>query len=149
MLLGITLIQYSMKIDFGLFWLNMSLLLIIFTLCWSVVDLQRCVSFRCIAKWFSYLLFIHSIAAALWPHGLQHFRLSCPSLSPRVCSNSCPLSQWCHPMISCSFTPFSSCPQSFPASGSFPMSQLFASSSWSIGASASVFPVNIQDWFPL
>ena len=88
---------------------------------------------------------------SLQPHGLQHTRLPCPSLSPRACSNSCPLSLWCHPNISSSVTPFSFCPQSFPASGSFPMSQLLASGGWSIGvsASASVFPVNIQDWFPL
>ena len=81
------------------------------------------------------------------PHGLQHARLPCPPLSPRVCSNSCPLSQWCHPIISSSATPF--CPQSFPASGSFPMSQLFAWGGQSIGASASVLPMNFQGWFPL
>ena len=75
----------------------------------------------------------------------------CPSPFPRDCLNSCPLSQWCHPTISSSVVPFSSCPQSFPASGSFPMSQLFASGGWSIEASASssVLPMNIQDWFPL
>ena len=84
-------------------------------------------------------------------HELQHSRLLCPSLSPWVCSNSYPLSQWCHPTISSSVTPFSSCPQSFPASGSFPLSQFFASDGQSIGvsASASVLPMNIQDWFPL
>ena len=86
---------------------------------------------------------------SLQPNRLQHTSLPWPVLSPRVCSNSCPLSQWCHPMISCSFTPFSSCPQSFPASGSFLMSQLFASGGQSIGASVSVLPMNIQDWFPL
>ena len=75
--------------------------------------------------------------------------LPCPSPSPRVCSNSCPLNQWCHPTISSSFTPFSSCLQSFPAAGSFLISQLFASDGQSIGASASVLPVNIQRWFPL
>ena len=81
----------------------------------------------------------------------QHAWLSSPSLSPRACSNSCPLSRWCHPTISSSVTPFSSCPQSFPTSGSFPTSQLFASGGQSIGASASasVLPMNIQDWFPL
>ena len=82
-------------------------------------------------------------------HGLQHSRLPCPSLSPRVCSNSCPLSQWYHPTISSSVVPFSSCPQSFLASGSFPMTRLFKSGGQSIGASASVLPVNIQGWFPL
>ena len=76
---------------------------------------------------------------------------SCPSPTPRACSNSCPLSWWCHPIISSFVVPFSSCPQSFPASGSFPMSQLFASGGQSIGvsASASVLPMQIQDWFPL
>ena len=78
--------------------------------------------------------------------GLQHARLPCPSPSPRACTNSCPLSQWCHPIISSSVVPFLSCFQSFPASGSFLMSQLFKSG---VGASASVPPMNIQDWFPL
>jgi len=86
---------------------------------------------------------------SLWPHKLQHTKLPCSSLSPRVCSNSYSLSQWCHPTILSSVTSFSSCPQSFPASGSFPTSQLFASGDQSIGASASAFPVNIQGWFPL
>ena len=84
--------------------------------------------------------------------GLQHARPPCPSPTPRVYLNSCPLSRWCHPTISTSVVPFFSCPQSFPASGSFrTMSQLFASGGQSIGvsASASVLPVNIQDWFPL
>ena len=87
----------------------------------------------------------------LRPHGLQHARLPCPSPTPRTCSNSCPLSRWCHPTISSSVIPFSSCLQSFPALGSFPRSQLFASGGPSIGvsASASVLPMNIQDWFPL
>ena len=86
----------------------------------------------------------------LWPHGLQHARLSRPLLSTGVCSNSCPLSQWCHLTISSSAAPFS-CPQSFPASGSFSVSWLFTSGSQSIGASASawVLPMNIQDLFPL
>ena len=85
---------------------------------------------------------------SLWPHRLQHARLPCPSLSPWVCSNSYPLSRWCYPT---SVVPFSSCPQSFSASGSFPVSQLFASGGQSVGASASssVLPVNIQGWFPL
>ena len=88
---------------------------------------------------------------SLRPHGLQHSRLACPSSSPRACSNSCPLSQWCHPTISSSVIPFSSCLQSFQISGSFLMSQLFTSGGKSIGAlaSASVLPKNIQDWFPL
>ena len=88
---------------------------------------------------------------SLWPHGLQRARFLCPSLSPRVCSNSCPLSQWCYLIISSSAASVSFCLQSFPASGSFPISQLLASGGQSIGASASalVFPMNIQDWFPL
>ena len=86
---------------------------------------------------------------SLWPHELQHARLPCPSPSPRVCSNSCPLSQWCHPTISSSITPFSSCPQSFPASGSFPISHRLLSDGQSMRASSSVFPMNVQGWFPL
>ena len=100
----------------------------------------------------TFLLFSHSVMNdSLWHHGLQHTRLLCPSPSHRVCSNSCPLSRWCHPTISPSVIPFSSCFQSFPASGSFPMSQLFTSGGQSIGASASalVLPVSIQGWFPL
>ena len=98
------------------------------------------------------LLFSCSVVSnSLWPHGLQNARLPCPSLSHGVCSNSCLLSQWYHPTISSSVMPFSSCLQSFPASGSFPMSQLFTSGGQDIGASASVsvFPMNIQGWFPL
>ena len=85
----------------------------------------------------------------LQPHRLQHVRLPCPLPSPRTCSNSCLLSWWYHPTISSSVIPFSSCSQSFPASGSFPMSQFFTSGGRSIRASASVLPMNIQDWFPL
>ena len=87
----------------------------------------------------------------LLPHGLQRARLPCPSPSPGVCSNSCPLSWWCHPAISSSVAPLSSCPQSLPASGSFPVCWLFTSDGLSIGvsASASVLPKNIQGWFPL
>ena len=88
---------------------------------------------------------------SLQPHESQHSRPPCPSPTPGVHSNSCPSSRWCHPAISSSVVPFSSCIQSFPASGSFQMSQLFASGGKSIGASAlaSVLPMNIQDWFPL
>ena len=96
--------------------------------------------------------FSHSVVSnSLQPHGLQHARLPCPSATLRAYSNSCLLSQWCHPTISSSVVPFSSCLQSFPASGSFQMSQFFTSSGQSIGvsASASVLPKNIQDWFPL
>ena len=91
------------------------------------------------------------VSYSSWSHGLQHDRLPWPSLSPRVWSNSYPLSQWCHLTISSSVAPFSSCPQSFLASGSFPMSQLFVSGGQSIGASAaaSVLPMNIQGRFSL
>ena len=85
---------------------------------------------------------------SLWPHGLQHARLPCPSPSAGICSNSSPLSQWCHPSI-LSVVPFPSCLQSLPASGSFLKSWLFESGGQSIGASASILPVNIQDWFPI
>ena len=92
----------------------------------------------------------HSVVSdSLWSHGLQPARFPCPSPSPRVCANSCPLSQWCHPTILSSVTPFFFCPQSFPAVESFPMSWLFASGSQSIGASTSVLPMNIQGWFLL
>ena len=96
--------------------------------------------------------FSHSVMSnSLRPHGLQHARPPCPSPTPRVYSNSCALSQWCHQTISSSAIPFSSHLQSFPASRSFSMSQFFASGCQSIGisASASVLPMNIQDWFPL
>ena len=88
---------------------------------------------------------------SLWPHKPQHARPPCPSPTPGVHPNPCPLSRWCHPTISSSVIPFSSCPQSFPASGSFQMSQLFSSGGQSIGVSAStsVLPMNTQDWSPL
>ena len=91
------------------------------------------------------------VSNSLRPHGLQHNRLFCAPLSPRVCSNSCPLSRWCHPTISSSGVPLLLCLQSFPASGSFPKSWTFPSGGQSIGASASasVFPMDIQGWFPL
>ena len=137
---------------------------------WSIVGSQ---CFNCIAKSFSFnskdshrsrvkskilviwqrptlssLHLVHFLVMSnsLWPHGLQHARIPCPSPTPGVYSNSCPSSWWCHPTI-----PFSSCLQSFPAPGSFPMSQLFTSDGQSIeaSASASVLPVNIQGWFPL
>ena len=96
--------------------------------------------------------FSHSVVSnSLWPHGLQHARPPCPSPTPGVYPNSCPLSRWCHPPISSSVIPFSSFPQSFPASGSYPMSQLFTSGDQSTGVSAStsVPPMNTQDWSPL
>ena len=96
--------------------------------------------------------FSHSVMSdSLRPCGLQHARLPCQSSTPRACSNSCPSSWWCHPTISSSIVPFSSYLHSLPASGSFPVSQYFTSGGRSIGvsASASVLPMNIQDWFPL
>ena len=91
------------------------------------------------------------VSDSLWPHELQYARPPCPSPTPGVHPNPCPLCQWCHPAISSSVVPFSSCPQSFPASGSFPMSQLFSSGGQSIGVSAStsVLPMNTQDWSSL
>ena len=91
------------------------------------------------------------MSSSLRPHWLKHTRLPCPSSTPGASSNSCPSCRWCHPTISSSVIPFSSCLHSFPASRSFPMSQFFTSGGQSIGASApaSVFPMNIQEWFPL
>ena len=96
--------------------------------------------------------FSHSVVSdSLRPHESQHARPPCPSPTPGVYPNSCPLSQWCHPAISSSVVPFSSCSQSLPASGSFPMSQLFAwcGQSTGVSASASVLPMNTQYWSPL
>ena len=101
---------------------------------------------------FSSVQFSRSVlSSSLQPHELQHARPPCPSPTPGVYPNSCPLSRWCHPTISSSVGPFSSCPQSFPALRSFQMTQLFASGGQSIGVSAStsVLPVNTQDWSPL
>ena len=102
--------------------------------------------------WQATVQFSHSVVSdSFWPRGLQHARRSCPPPTSGAYSNSCPSSQWCHPTISSSVVLFSSCLQSFPASGSFPRSQFFASGGQSIGVSASapVLRVNIQDWFPL
>jgi len=97
------------------------------------------------------LLFSHSVVPDfLWPHGLQHTRLPCPSLSPQIYSDSHPLSQWCHPTISSSVIPFTSCPQSFPTSGSSQwVSSLHQVAKGGASASASVLPMNIEGWFPL
>ena len=105
-----------------------------------------------VSSWqqFSSVQFSCSVVSdSLWLHGLQHTRPPCPSPTPGVYPNSCPLSRWCHPTISSSVVPLSSCLQSFPASRSFPTSQLLASGGQSVGASASVLPMNIQGWFPL
>ena len=117
-----------------------------FTLMCCLNKLSSCIF------WTSSVQFSHSVLSdSLQPHELQHARPPCPSPTPGVYSNSCPSSQWCHPAISSSVIPFSSCPQSLPASGSFPMSQLFTWGGQSIGvsASASVLPMNTQDWSPL
>ena len=118
---------------------------------WSVVGLQFCILSMCAAKRFNYIYILsNSVAQScpiLWPHGpMQHARPLCPSPTPGVYSS--PLNLWCHPTISSSVSPFSSRLQSFPASGSFPMSQFFESGGQSIGlsASASVLPMNTQDW---
>ena len=103
-------------------------------------------------NWIFSVQFSHSVVSdSLWPHGLRHTRPPCPAPTPRVCSNSCSLSPWCRPAISSSVVPFSSCLQSFPASGSFQMSQFFTLGGQSIGVSAStsVLPMHVQDWFPL
>ena len=101
-------------------------------------------------RWFSSIQLLSRVQL-LASQGLQHARFPCSSPTPGACSNSCPWSRWCHPTISSSVVPFFSCLQSFPASGSFPMSQFFAWGGQSTGASAStaVLPMNIQDWFPL
>ena len=104
------------------------------------------------SKYISSVQFSCSVMSdSLWPHGLQHTRPPCPSPAPGIYSNTCPLNPWCHPTISSSVIRFSSCLQSFPASGSFQMSQFFSSGGQSIrvSASASVLPMNIQDRFPL
>ena len=110
---------------------------------------------RKMCKWHFGLRCIQSsrsvLSDSLWPRGLWHARLPWPSPTPGAYSDSCPSSRWCHPTISSSVVPFSSCLQSFPASGSFQMSQFFASGGQSTGvsASASVLPMNIKDWLPL
>ena len=110
---------------------------------WKKVFLHKCVRYHID---YSSVQFSSSVMSdSLWPHGLQHAKLPCPSPTPRACSNSCPLSWWCHPTILSVVVPFSFCLQSFPASGSFPVSQFFASGDQSIGVStsASVLAINI------
>ena len=101
--------------------------------------------------WLQVFSSVVKLCLTLWLHGLQHSRLPCPSPTPKAYSNLCPSSQWCHPTISSSVIPFSSRPQSFPASGSFPVSQFFTLGGQSIGISAlaSIPPINTQDWSPL
>ena len=108
---------------------------------WRILQL-----FPCIAT----VKFSHSVTSnSLWPHGLHHVRLPCPSPTPQMCSNSCPLIWWCRPAISSSVILFTSCLKSCPSSGFFPVSQFSGGQSTGASASASVLPMNIQDWFPL
>ena len=124
----------------------------------SCISTTVLLQFSCISTTQVILFTLHSVqfsrsvvSDSLWPHEPQHARPPCPSPTPGVYPNSCPLNQWCHPAILSSVIPFSSCPQSFPASGSFQMSQLFASGGQSIGVSAStsVLPFITQNWSPL
>ena len=121
--------------------------------CWRSVTISPCLGGcpGCLTFGLSVQLSCSVMSDSLWPHGLQHTRLPCPSTTPGACSNSCPSSRWCHPTTSSSVVPFSSHLQSFPALGSFPMHQFFTSGGQTIGVSAStlVLPMNIQDWFPL
>ena len=133
---------------FFIYWISLHLFLIHWSVCLCMHQYHTVL----IKKAVFFLLFSHSVMSdSLWPHGLQHARLPCPSPSPRVCSNSCLLSWWCHPTSWPSVVPFFSCLQSFPASQYFPVSQLFASSGQSIeiSASVSVLHMNIQGWFLL
>ena len=117
---------------------------------WQRISSNYPIRFPFVFHWSWVIVAVQSLShVSLWPHGLQHTRLPCLSPPPGACSNSSPLSQWCYPTISSFVVPFSSCLQSFPASGSFLMRWLFASRDQSTGpsASASVLPVNIQDWF--
>jgi len=119
---------------------------------WAETLIEFLSSWAFIVTFWFILLFSHQVMAnSSWLHGLQHARLPCTSSSPGVCPSSCKLHQWCHPTLSFSVTLFSSCFQSSPASGSFPVSQLFASGGQSTGASASasILPMNIQGWFSL
>ena len=118
---------------------------------WLRIEVQGTRRANRVIEWFQILIqFSRSIVSdSLRPHGLQHARLPCPSPTPGAYSNSCPSSQWCHPTISSSINPFSSCLQSFLASGSFPMFFISGNQSIEVSASASVLPMNIQDWFPL
>ena len=148
----------------SLYWVLLVVLLILLTPRQQNSDLDRCVHLWGWTEGLSYIPLCldtksnHSVqfscsvmSESLQPHGLQHARPPCPSPTPRVYSNSCPLSWWCHPTVSSFVIPFSSCLQSFPASESLQMSQFFASGGQSVGVSASisVLPMNIQDWFPL
>ena len=138
--------QIVLKLKVGFLWAN-TILSSIVCRRWTILPTRKVTIYL-----FSSVRFSHSVVSdSLWPHGLQHARLPCPSPTPGACSNSRLLSRWCHSAISSPVVLFSSCLQSFPASRSFPMSQFFISGGQSIGVStyASVLPMNIQDWFPL
>ena len=116
---------------------------------WQCPEVRNSVGLWQNCKVFSPVQFSRSVVSnSLWHHGMQHVRLPCPSPTPRVYPNSCPLSRWCHPTISSSVIPFSSCLQSFSASGSFQMTWL-GGQSIRVSASATVLPLNTQDWSPL
>ena len=120
-------------------------------ICFSIVDLQVFYIYTCIQNSVQFSSVTQAVSDSLQPHEMQHSRPPCPSSTAGVYPNPCPLSQWCHPTISFSVIPFSFCPQSFPASGSFQMSQLFTLDGQSFGvlASTSVLPMNTQDLSPL
>ena len=127
-----------------LFLLNIYIIVFLWVLFWALFSTYCTQSLS--------VQFSHSVVSnSLWPHELQHTRPPCPSPTPRVYSNSCPSSRWCHPTISSSVVPFSSCPQSFPVSVSFQMSQIVTSDDQSTGVSAStsVLPMNTQNWSTL
>ena len=147
--------QIVLKLKMGFLWAN-TILSSIVCRWWTILPIRKVTMYLFSSVPFSHLV----LSDSLWPHGLQHTRLPCPSPTPGACSiyrvggaNSCLSSRWCNPTISSSVVPFSSCPQSLPASGSFQMSQFFLSGGQSIGASTSasalVLPMNIQDWFLL
>ena len=136
-------------IQFNIMWSEMGVLI---KTEWKITVIKHVELFWLfLISYVQFNLVTQAMSNSLQTHGLQHARVPCSSPTPRACSNSCPSSRWCHPTISSSVVPFSSHLQSFPASGSFPISQFFASGGQSIGASASasVLPMNIQDWPPL
>ena len=146
--------HYNLIFNFYCFWREIYCYFCHYFFTYDTCSLPVCCtdfSFTTWFEWHSVQFSCSVMSDSLQPHEPQHARTPCPSPTPGVYSNPCPLSQWCHPTISSSVIPFSSCPQSFPASWSFQMSQFFAWGSQSIGvsASASVLPMNTQDWYPL
>ena len=146
--------HYDLIFNFYCFWREVYCYLCHYFFVYNTCSLPVCCtdfSFTTWFEWHSVQFSLSVVSDSLWPHEPQHARPPCPSPTPGVYPNSFPLSWWCHPTISSSVIPFSSWPQSFPASGSFQISQLFVSGGQSIGVSAStsVLPMNTQDWFPL